>query len=56
MDSSTTSILTGSLILFGGWLVCLIADKYYKFKGNSYYWFVGMVTGIIGGLMLCGGM
>ena len=47
-------IVGGILTLFTGWLVCIIADKHYQFKGNSYYWFVGAASGFLSGLALGG--
>lgn len=47
-------ILSGSLIIFMGWLTCVTADKYYKFKVSAYYWFIGAASGVFGGLVFSG--
>ena len=49
-----SDILGGVLILFMGWLACIISDKYYQFKVRAYYWFVGAVSGVLGGLIFGG--
>ena len=50
MDNTLGSIL----VLFTGWLACILADKYYKFESKAYYWFVGASTGILSGLTFSG--
>ena len=47
-------ILGGALILFIGWLACVISDRYYQFKVRAYYWFVGATSGCLSGLLFSG--
>ena len=47
-------ILGSALVLFMGWLACIIADKHYQFKVRAYYWFVGAVSGLLSGLVFGG--
>ena len=49
-----SDILGGALTLFMGWLACVISDKYYQFNTKAYYWFVGAISGVLGGLLFGG--
>ena len=54
MGGNIVNILSSVLIVFAGWVACVIADTYYKFDSRAYYWFVGVSTGILGGLLAGG--
>ncbi len=54
MGGNIVNILSSVLIVFSGWVACVIAEHYYKFDSRAYYWFVGAITGILGGLLAGG--